>query len=489
VWSFDILQVFLSIFKVFNELSSHLLHLYYKFKTKDSGFLMTNSARTGYFQEAFSAAKEIYSQENTSRPSRSIFTGRSGDSQPSFRDSVYERSQVNQNDIKIEQLLPLRGNNVVKKNTGNSIKSKSPIRTSNKENKNNKGNESNRKIILSQRARKSGENTQREMETETTIINDLLYSNQKPKNQRQKSVDVLSHANPGGLRNALKEVDTNYTKKLLRNGTNSNFQGKKPSGIIENIERIEAFSSRKSSVQENITLSTEAFPGTHLPTQPKEMKYASVKVTKPPLKSNANPSIKGKQPNPFMFKMNYESFNPRYHEIPSQATEPEDISPSSVKERDIKASEFLARGKILSNLDESFIDEKGHNDSWIKGSNITEVNKLREMNKHAWQQEKSILENMINGKKNARDFYEEKDEADISIENGEPIPMKINELRRASITSQKSSHFSEDAKAMKNRELMEIFNRLESKIYDGRSRPGSRLDDNSTSRSFVKVRH
>ena len=480
VWSFDLIQVFLSIFKAYNELSTHLLHLYYKFKTKDLILTTTNSARTGYFHEALSTGKEAYAKELSNRPSRSILTGRSGDSQPSFRDSLQQGTDVSQNDIKLEHLLPLRGNNVMKKSMGTTVKSKSPIRNNvnnNKENKNNKGSEGMRRVNLSQRVDKSGGSTQRDLNSENSMISESQRSNYKINNQRQRSVEVVPAANPQSLRKALNEVDENYMKKLLRNDSGQNLQGKKPSGIIENIEKFEAFSSRKSSAHENITMSIEAFPG-HTPIQSKEMKYASLKVSKPPLKSNANSSVKSK-PNTFSYKMNYESFNPRYHEIPSQMTESEDISPSSVKEREIKASEFLAKGKILTITDESLLLDE-------KSVNISEVNKLREQNNRSWQQEKSILENVVHGK-SSRDYREEKDEADISMENNEPVHMRINDVRRASLASQKSSHFSEDAKAMKNKDILEIFNKLESKIYDVKTRPSSRFEDNYTSGSFVKV--
>ncbi len=474
-WTFDPLQAFLNIFKAFNDLSRDFLHMYFQYRSDGViGSTTQNTRRTGYFQDGFHLHRDnSFQQEPTNRSNSSMFYVRHGESLPSFRDYSVSRNENRHNtSITIEDLLPSRRGKAagVRRASETPARSRSPLKNLKDITKvTAKLNESSRRAsVLSKITARSGKNTSRDIEEGNKSKSEVRVP--KGGNERQKSVDNARVNNPQSLERALKEVDMNCVKKLLNKETLPS-ERKKVTKIEKSLEQaVEPF-LETSAVQEeaHVAMGDVSYDSTsNLPSK-NVANSIPVKMSKPPLKGSHFYSSKGKKNT----SLNYESFNPRFYEK-QQTLESDTMSSVHIKEKEIHLTSIQAKGKTDFMAEES-LSEKAPNIS-----NIIEVNKKIEDNKKAWQNEKGILENVVQRRSSQGYFKDENDPENIG---------NIITKRRGSIVSEKSPTrvVAEDGKSLKNIDIMEILNKLESKIYEGKLRPSNAFEEKYSSGSFMKV--
>ena len=198
-------------------------------------------------------------------------------------------------------------------------------------------------------------------------------------------------------------------------------------------------------------------------------------LAKPPLKGHETPVI-GKQVAEAQAR-HYESFSPYAFEQKGKVTEAEDKKssvrkePKGQTEHDIgdNAGKALAIAKGIS-VDDEIADE---------AFDSHDVERVRTQNKELWKHEKDILEDIVKRKLPKEALEEKAGHASKDSTN-------INELRKASITSHQALP---EAKSTKNIDVMDILNKLDAKIFEGRHPLESKSGGNFSTNSSLKVIH
>lgn len=170
----------------------------------------------------------------------------------------------------------------------------------------------------------------------------------------------------------------------------------------------------------------------------------------------------------------YESFNPSYYEKSVQQIEPEqergeeNVTPELTR-REEKPETAIA--------DESLINDKSQIEATNHSSMTLDVSKMRAQNQQAWQQEKSILEQLTK-RGTSHNGLEDKTRNSSFSGSQDFNKINISEIRKGSLASQQDQAI----KSMRNHDIMDILAKLDTKISEGKQ-PGI----NKPNESFTSV--
>jgi len=282
--------------------------------------------------------------------------------------------------------------------------------------------------------------------------------------------DLSSMANPQSLRKVLEEVDNNYAQKFLNKGPIMSTRDRKILGEPEHLMKVQEFTSsnnRRDSGPFEIDMSIKA--RSQLGTEVKSG------ASKPPLKSSTNSTVSKHHNILLQNQTNYESFNPRYHEKQPHVTEPEDASYSIPKIQEFEPH-TKPKSKLQTTPDQSFSEERNQNESYAKLTpQAMDMGELRAQNRQAWKQEKSVLDSMIK-RRMSQGYFEE------AVEETKDASDTMSDNRRASMISQTSSVENNNMKSFRNKNMMDILNKLENKMFENKGR----VSDISSSISILK---
>lgn len=471
-WSFDPAQTLLSLVKAYNEAANELLHLYFqcKLQGKQQNNNQSVTVRTSYFQDTPSIGRNNSIQEYTGRPSRIMLSGRNTEANNSFR----EMSQFTEAS-EILMALPLQKEPSVTSVNKSSARGMSEGRTR-AMNKENTVASSSSRLDSSRRTPSVGPQKKKQQGNNKTS-----NSHKKENNMTR---DLSPIANPQSLRKVLEEVDNNYAKKFLSKGPIMNNRDRKILGDPEHLMKVQEFTSsqlphnsRRDSGPFEIDMSIKA--RSQLGTETK-----SSAASKPPLKSGANSTVTKHLQSQTNY--NYESFNPRYHEKQPHITEPEDVSYSIPKIKEFEP--HIKANPVQTTPDQSFFEEKIQSETWTKVA--PKSIDMGRQNRQAWQQEKRMLDSMIKRRMSQGYFEENVDENKDSQDS-----MSNADNRRASMISQQSLTSvveNNNQKSLRNKNMMDILNKLENKMFENQGKIANIANDISSShrsKSSIDSKH